>query len=48
MYHSVLDIRETQAAVKYVKDYFEDALAKALHLDAGDGAVVCPAAIRTQ
>ena len=32
MYHSVLDIRETQAAVKYVKDYFEDALAKALHL----------------
>ena len=31
-YHSPLTIRETEVAIKEVKDHFERALAKALHL----------------
>ena len=31
-YHSILDIRKTQQAIKFVKDSFERELAKALHL----------------
>jgi aspartate--ammonia ligase len=32
MYKSVLDLRETQVAIKECKDYFERELAKALNL----------------
>ena len=31
-YHSPLTIRETEVAIKEVKDHFERALAKSLHL----------------
>ena len=31
-YHSDLDIRETEIAIKYVKDYFERELANQLNL----------------
>ena len=31
-YHSILDIRKTQQAIKFVKDSFERELSKALHL----------------
>ena len=31
-YHSSLDIKNTQAAIKKVKDFFETALAQALNL----------------
>lgn len=32
MYQSILDIRQTQIAVKQVKDFFETELAKVLNL----------------
>ena len=43
-YHSPLTIRETEVAIKEVKDHFERALAKSLHLTR----VSAPLFIRSQ
>ena len=49
-YHSPLTIRETEVAIKEVKDHFERALAKNLHLTrvSAPRAVICNAGIRTE
>ena len=47
-YSSPLTIRETEVAIKEVKDHFERALAKALHLTRVSAPLFCLSGLRTE
>ena len=47
-YTPALDLKETQIAIKKVKDFFQERAASGLEPPQSDGAAVCGAGVRPQ